>query len=153
MRLAADHIKRLSLELGGQSPLLVLDDADLSKVVPAAVRRSYSNSGQICIAVNRVFVADAVADDFADAFVDLARRLRIGYGLDEGVEFGPLANEPTRQRSADHVADARARGATVALGGAPPEGDAYARGYYYAPTVLTGTDQSMLVMRRRRSGR
>ena len=110
MRLAADHIKRLSLELGGQSPLLVLDDADLSKVVPAAVRRSYSNSGQICIAVNRVFVADAVADDFADAFVDLARRLRIGYGLDEGVEFGPLPT--SRPASARPITwPMRARGA------------------------------------------
>jgi len=146
MRLAADHIKRLSLELGGQSPLLVLDDADLASVVPAAVRRSYSNSGQICIAVNRIFVADRLADDFTESFADAASHLRIGHGLEPGVEFGPLLNEATRQRSVDHVEDARRGGATVVTGGAPPDGPSFKKGFFYEPTVLTQVDSRMKVM-------
>lgn len=147
MRQAAEHIKRLSLELGGQSPLLVLDDADLESVVPAAVRRSYSNAGQICIAVNRIFVADALADDFTEAFADGAARLRMGHGLDDGVELGPLLNEETRQRSAAHVTDARRGGAVVVTGGAAPEGEPFRRGFFYEPTVLTEVHPEMRVMR------
>lgn len=147
MRLAAEHIKRLSLELGGQSPLLVLDDADLESVVPAAVRRSYSNAGQICIAVNRIFVADALADDFTDAFTQQASRLRMGHGLEDGVELGPLLNEETRQRSVAHVEDARRGGAKVVTGGAAPGGEPFRNGFFYEPTVLTEVRPEMKVMR------
>jgi succinate-semialdehyde dehydrogenase/glutarate-semialdehyde dehydrogenase len=146
MRLAADHIKRLALELGGQTPLIVLDDVDLEAVVPAAVRRSYSNSGQICIAVNRILVADGVAEGFIDGFTQGAARLRIGHGLEPETEFGPLLNEATRQRSRDHVADAVARGATLVLGGGPPGGERYRRGHYFVPTVLTDVQPGMRVM-------
>jgi succinate-semialdehyde dehydrogenase / glutarate-semialdehyde dehydrogenase len=147
MRLAADHIKRLSLELGGQTPLIVLDDADLDAVIPAAVRRTYSNMGQICIAVNRIFVADGVADAFTDRFAEGARSLRLGHGLDPDVEYGPLLNEATRQRSVDHVSDALAGGARLVSGGQPPPCDVYARGWFYEPTVLADVEPTMRIMR------
>ena len=147
MRLAADHIKRLSLELGGQTPLIVLDDADLDAVVPAAVRRSYSNMGQICIAVNRLFVPEAVADAFTDAFAEATRGLRLGHGLDPAVEYGPLLNEATRQRSIDHVTQAVAAGARLVVGGRVPDGDQYAHGWFYEPTVLADVEPDMRVMR------
>jgi succinate-semialdehyde dehydrogenase / glutarate-semialdehyde dehydrogenase len=147
MRLAADHVKRLSLELGGQTPLIVLDDADLDAVVPAAVRRSYSNMGQICIAVNRIFVADALAEAFTDAFAEGTGGLRLGHGLDPDVEYGPLLNEATRQRSVDHVTQAVGAGARLVAGGQIPDGDRYARGWFYEPTVLADVSPEMRVMR------
>ena len=147
MRLAADHIKRLSLELGGQTPLIVLDDADLDAVVPAAVRRSYSNMGQICIAVNRIFVADTLADAFTDAFAEGTSGLRLGHGLEPDVEYGPLLNEATRQRSVDHVTQAVGAGARLVAGGQIPDDDRYARGWFYEPTVLADVSPEMRVMR------
>jgi succinate-semialdehyde dehydrogenase/glutarate-semialdehyde dehydrogenase len=147
MRLAAEHIKRLSLELGGQTPLIVLDDVDLAAVLPAAVRRTYSNMGQICIAVNRIFVSNGVADDFIAGFADQARDLRLGHGLDPDVDYGPLLNEATRQRSVDHVKDALAGGARLVTGGQQPAGERYARGWFYEPTVLADVEPMMRVMR------
>lgn len=147
MRLAADHIKRLALELGGQTPLIVLEDADLDSVVPAAVRRSYSNMGQVCIAVNRIFVAEPIAKDFTDAFSAAARSLRIGHGLDPDVEYGPLTTDEVRQRTIAHVHDAVANGARVVTGGRAPAGSAFARGTFYLPTVLTDVTAGMRVMR------
>ncbi len=105
MQLASRHIKRLTLELGGHTALIVLDDADLYAVVPAAVRRSYSNMGQICISVNRVFVARRIESDFLGAFAEQARQLRLGHGLDPGVEYGPLFDTLSR---AAHVSSPEA---------------------------------------------
>jgi succinate-semialdehyde dehydrogenase/glutarate-semialdehyde dehydrogenase len=146
MELAARHIKRLTLELGGQTPLIVLDDADLDAVVPAAVRRTYSNMGQICIAVNRILVAAPIERDFVEAFAEQARSLRIGHGLDEGVEYGPLFDGATRERADRHVRDAVARGAQLAAGGRAPDGGDYDHGWFYQPTVLAGASPEMLVM-------
>ncbi len=146
MQLASRHIKRLTLELGGHTPLIVLDDADLDVVVPAAVRRSYSNMGQICISVNRVFVARRIESDFLDAFAEQARRLRLGHGLDPGVEYGPLFDEGTRERTSRHVDDAVARGARVVAGGRVPPGADYESGWFYEPTLIADASPHMLVM-------
>jgi succinate-semialdehyde dehydrogenase / glutarate-semialdehyde dehydrogenase len=147
MELAARHIKRLTLELGGHTPLIVLDDADVDAVVPAAVRRSYSNMGQICIAVNRILVSERIERDFVEAFAERARSLRLGHGLDPGVEYGPLFDQATRERTAQHVEDAVARGGRVVVGGRPPEGGEYQRGWFYEPTLVTEASPEMLVMR------
>jgi succinate-semialdehyde dehydrogenase / glutarate-semialdehyde dehydrogenase len=146
MQLAAHHIKRLTLELGGQTPLIVLDDADLDAVVPAAVRRSYSNMGQICIAVNRILVAEQIQHDFVSAFAELAQTLRLGHGLDEDVEYGPLFDEPTRERTEHHVQEAIANGAELVTGGRVPSGADYENGWFYEPTVLARAAPEMLVM-------
>lgn len=116
MALAAAGIKRLNLELGGQTPLIVLDDADLGATVPAAIRRSYSNMGQICIAVNRIYVSQGVADEFTDRFVQTASSLRLGHGLDPHVEYGPLIDETQVARVQEHVDDALSRGAHLPWG-------------------------------------
>jgi succinate-semialdehyde dehydrogenase / glutarate-semialdehyde dehydrogenase len=146
MKLAAKHIKRLTLELGGQTPLIVLGDADVERVVPAAVRRTYSNMGQVCIGVNRILVDGSIAADFVDAFADRARALRIGHGLDPEVEYGPLFDTRTRERTERHVGDAKARGAAVVVGGRRPAGEMFDRGYFYEPTLLTDATPEMLVM-------
>jgi acyl-CoA reductase-like NAD-dependent aldehyde dehydrogenase len=146
MELAARHIKRLTLELGGQTPLIVLDDADLEAVVPAAVRRSYSNMGQICIAVNRILVAERIERDFIAAFAEQARSLRLGHGLDDGVDYGPLFDASTRDGVVRHVEDAVARGAELVAGGRVPPGADYEHGWFYEPTVLARSTPEMLVM-------
>lgn len=147
MELASRHLKRLTLELGGQTPLIVLEDADLEKVVPAAVRRSFSNMGQVCIGLNRVLVADRVADDFVDAAAEQTRGLRVGHGLDPEVGYGPLTTESVRARVALHVEDAVGRGARVVVGGGPPDGSAFERGRFYEPTIVAEASPEMLIMK------
>jgi succinate-semialdehyde dehydrogenase / glutarate-semialdehyde dehydrogenase len=147
MELAARHIKRLTLELGGQTPLIVLPDADVDRVVPAAVRRTYSNMGQVCIGVNRILVDRSIAADFVDAFAEHARALRVGHGLDPDIDYGPLFDAPTRERTERHVEDARGHGATVVVGGRRPAGERFARGFFYEPTLVTDATPDMLVMR------
>jgi succinate-semialdehyde dehydrogenase / glutarate-semialdehyde dehydrogenase len=147
MELASRHLKRLTLELGGQTPMIVLEDADLETVVPAAVRRSFSNMGQVCIGLNRVLVAERVADDFVDAAAQHTRTLRLGHGLDPDVRYGPLTTEAVRQRVASHVADAMYRGATVVVGGGPPRDPPLERGRFYQPTVIADATPEMAIMR------
>jgi acyl-CoA reductase-like NAD-dependent aldehyde dehydrogenase len=136
MRAASHGVKRLSLELGGHTPFVVLDDADLADAVAACTRRSFSNMGQICIAVNRVLVADRVADDFVEALAAEADALEVGHGVDDGVRYGPMLNADVRARADAHVRDALLRGATLRAGGRTPRGDPYERGFFYRPTVV-----------------
>lgn len=147
MVLASSHIKRLNLELGGQSPLIVLDDADLHAAVPAAVRRSFSNMGQICIAVNRLYVAEPLVEEFVDLFTASTRGLRLGHGLDPEVEYGPLIDDKQVSRTQRHIDDALARGAQLLYGGAKPQGPQYEHGSFYLPTVLAGVPDGALCMR------
>ncbi len=90
MRAAADTMKRLSLELGGQCPFIVLDDAAVAEAASAAARRSFSNMGQICIAVIRILVADALHETFVEALAGETGRIRLGHGVDPGVAYGPV---------------------------------------------------------------
>jgi succinate-semialdehyde dehydrogenase/glutarate-semialdehyde dehydrogenase len=143
MAAGAPTLKRLSLELGGQTPFVVLDDADVEEAAVAAVRRSFSNMGQICIAVNRVLVAASRRAEFVDAVTERTRGLRIGNGLDEGVEYGPVFNDGVVQKARRHIDDAVARGARVTIGGERIErlGD-----LYLAPAVLDGVSPDAAVM-------
>jgi succinate-semialdehyde dehydrogenase/glutarate-semialdehyde dehydrogenase len=136
MRAAADGIKRLSLELGGQTPFIVLGDADVEEAARAAARRSFSNMGQICIAVNRVLVASSCHDGFVDAFRAAVEPMRIGHGIEPGIEYGPVLGEAVRTRAAAHIADARRRGGRVVIGGGPLRGGGYDRGTFFAPTIV-----------------
>ncbi len=146
MSLAAGTVKRVSLELGGNAPFIVASDADLDRAVPEAVRRSFSNMGQICISVNRIYVEEPVADEFIQRFVERTRALKIGNGMDPDVEMGPMFDEEGRQKTKEHIADAVSKGAKLLCGGREPEGPEYERGYFFLPTVLTNVDHSMLVM-------
>lgn len=136
MRSAADTMKRVSLELGGQCPFIVLDDADIADAAAAAARRSFSNTGQICIAVNRVLVAEAVADDFVEALAEEAARIRLGHGLDDGITCGPATTHGVIEVATRHIADAVGLGATVVAGGGRPRGAEFAGGAFFEPTVL-----------------
>ena len=144
---AAAHIKRISLELGGQSPFIVCRDADLDKAVAASVQRAFSNMGQICISINRLFVAKEIAEEFTAKFVERTRRLKIGDGMEPDVDLGPMFSESQRCKTKEHVDDALKRGAQLLYGGREPEGESYQKGFFYVPTVLSEVDQSMKVMR------
>lgn len=146
MASAAGTLKRLSLELGGQCPFVVLDDADIAEAAAAAARRSFSNMGQICISVNRVLVQDAVADEFVDALAGIADGIRLGNGTEPGVLYGPLLNDAVRQRSAEHVREAIGRGAQLVSGGHAPTGAEYEHGAFYRPTVLDHVSPASRVM-------
>jgi succinate-semialdehyde dehydrogenase/glutarate-semialdehyde dehydrogenase len=147
MARAAAHIKRVSLELGGQSPFIVCADADLEAAAAAAAQRAFSNMGQICISVNRIYVAEEVAEQFTEELVRRAERLKIGDGLELDVDLGPMFSRAQRERTKEHVDDATAKGAEILTGGQEPEGEAYERGYFFRPTVLGQADHRMRVMR------
>ena len=147
MEKAAKYVKRISLELGGQCPFIVCHDASLDQAAVAAVRRAFSNMGQICISVNRIYVAERIADPFIEKFLARTKELRIGNGLDPDVDLGPMFNEEGRQKTKEHIADALARGAKLLCGGREPEGQEYKNGFFFLPTVLVDVDHSMKVMR------
>ncbi len=147
MERAAQHIKRLSLELGGHSPAIVCEDANIDEAAESCVQRAFSNMGQICISVNRIYVHEAVAEEFAERLVKKTGKLRIGDGLDPDVDLGPMFSEAQRQKTKDHIADALDKGATVLCGGHEPEGEKFCRGFFFLPTVLDRMDHSMRIMR------
>lgn len=146
MRAAADGLKRLSLELGGHCPMLVFPDADIALAAKHAAYRAFRNMGQICNAINRIYVHRDVYDAFVEAMVEETRKLRIGRGLDD-LDLGPMTTRDGLEKTIEHIEDARARGARVVYGGGRPEGPAFQRGYFYLPTVLVDVDHSMKVTR------
>jgi acyl-CoA reductase-like NAD-dependent aldehyde dehydrogenase len=146
MRAGADSLKRLTLELGGQCPFVVLDDADVEEAASAAARRSFSNMGQICIAVNRILVADRLHDAFVEALAAEIARIKLGHGVEPGVLYGPMLDEKGRSRVARHVADATRRGGRLIAGGAPSRGAGLERGFFFDPTLIDGAPDDSLVM-------
>ncbi|MGB9902015.1 aldehyde dehydrogenase family protein [Methanothrix sp.] len=145
MEAAARHLKRVSLELGGHAPMIVFDDADIDAAAGACVRRAFGNMGQVCISVNRVYVDDAIAEDFAEKVIRRTLDLRIGDPLDPEVDLGPMVSERQRRKTREHIEDALRKGARILCGGREPEG--FTRGYYFMPTVLTDVDHTMCIMR------
>jgi len=147
MAQAANQIKRVSLELGGHSPFIVCGDADIEKAAAACAQRAFSNMGQICISVNRVYAADEVAEEFTDRLVHQTERLRIGNGLEDNVDLGPMFSNEQREKTKEHMKDALDRGAELLFGGREPEGKAFEKGYFFLPTVLDRADHKMKIMR------
>jgi acyl-CoA reductase-like NAD-dependent aldehyde dehydrogenase len=146
MRAAAGNLKRLSLELGGQSPFVVLDDADPEEAAAAAARRSFSNMGQICIAVNRILVSRGIHKDFVDALVAETSKIKLGHGVLPGVLYGPMLHEGVRSRVANHVADAVAKGGKLLIGGRIPEGADYGHGFFYEPALVDEVPDAALAL-------
>jgi len=146
LRLAAEGIKAVTLELGGHAPVLVFDDADVPKAAEVAVRAKFRNCGQVCISPSRFYVQEAVAGQFTSEVVDMVAALRLGRGAATGTEVGPLSNQRRRDAVEALVADAVAKGATVAYGGRRPPGAAFQRGFWYEPTVLTEVTPDMELM-------
>ncbi|WP_143528231.1 NAD-dependent succinate-semialdehyde dehydrogenase [Rubrobacter xylanophilus] len=144
MRQAAGTMKRLSLELGGHAPFIVFEDADLDAAVEGALVSKMRNMGQTCVCANRIFVQRGVMEEFARRLTERMAAMKVGDGLEEGVEVGPLIGPEAVEKVERHVEDARRRGAKVLLGGERLSGEG---GYFFAPTVLAGADESMLVFR------
>jgi succinate-semialdehyde dehydrogenase/glutarate-semialdehyde dehydrogenase len=136
-------VKKLSLELGGNAPFIVFDDADLDAAVQGAMASKYRNSGQTCVCVNRFFVHDSVYEQFAARLAEAVGSLRVGNGADEGVTQGPLINEAAVIKVEAHVNDALERGAQLLAGGHRHS----LRGMFFEPTVLADVDPSMRVAR------
>jgi succinate-semialdehyde dehydrogenase/glutarate-semialdehyde dehydrogenase len=146
MRQSADTMKRLSLELGGHAPFIVFDDADIDAAVEGAMISKMRNMGQTCVCANRIFVQRGVVDEFSERLTERMARMKVGDGLEEGVEVGPLIEAKALEKVERHVADAKEKGARVLLGGERLEnGAGEASGNYFAPTVLADADDSMLV--------
>jgi succinate-semialdehyde dehydrogenase/glutarate-semialdehyde dehydrogenase len=134
MEQASKHLLRVSMELGGNAPFLVFDDADLDDAVEQAVVAKMRNIGESCVAANRFHVHESVADEFAQGLAARLGAMKVGRGTEDGVEVGPLIDNEQRGKVADLVEDAVGKGAKVLTGG-ERVGD---RGYFYAPTVLSG---------------
>jgi len=143
---AAGTMKRVTLELGGQSPAIVCSDADLDVAAAAISRHGFANSGQFCYRVNRVYVERPVYDAFLEKLLVHVGRLKVGNGLTDACDMGPLVNEKIYSNSEKQIADARAKGARIAIGGDRLTGPAYDKGWFMPPTVIADADHSMLIM-------
>ncbi|NNJ11731.1 NAD-dependent succinate-semialdehyde dehydrogenase [Chloroflexales bacterium ZM16-3] len=143
IRNSAATVKRISLELGGNAPFLVFDDADLDAAVAGAMTSKFRNAGQTCVCANRIFVQRGVYDRFAERFTAQVRGLRVGNGMESGVSVGPLIDGAAMEKVQRHVSEAAAGGAKVLTGGeSSPLG-----GRFWIPTVLTDVNAGMLVAR------
>lgn len=143
MRQCSDQIKKVGLELGGNAPFIVFDDADIDAAVDGAMISKYRNAGQTCVCANRIYVQAGVYDEFAQKLAKKVETLKVGDGFEDGVTTGPLIDEQGLAKVEDHVANAVSMGAKVITGGAP---DSHG-GTYYQPTVLTGITTAMKVAR------
>jgi succinate-semialdehyde dehydrogenase/glutarate-semialdehyde dehydrogenase len=146
MRGAANQIKNLSLELGGHCPVLVFDDADLKTAVVKSAGAKYRNTGQSCIAANRIYVQEKIYPSFLEAFVAHSTNLKVAPGLEDGSEIGPLIDKSTFEKVMQQIDNAKSLGAKVNCGGARVNGEKFDRGYFVAPTVLTNVSDNMLCM-------
>ncbi|MEC5424182.1 NAD-dependent succinate-semialdehyde dehydrogenase [Virgibacillus sp. C22-A2] len=144
MRESADHIKKLSLELGGHAPSIVFEDADLDKAASLVLGSKFRNNGQTCICTNRLYVHESVAEQFTSMLKEKVEKLKIGYGLEEGIELGPLINERALEKVHAHLEDAVSKGAQVVCGG--EKWDDALEGHFYKPTVLSAITDDMLIM-------
>jgi succinate-semialdehyde dehydrogenase/glutarate-semialdehyde dehydrogenase len=143
MEQAARTVKRVGMELGGNAPFIVFDDADLDRAVAGAVASKFRNAGQTCVCANRILVQEGVYDAFAEKLKAAVAKLKVGPGMKAGVTVGPLINDAAVGKVEAHVADAVKKGARIVMGG---KRDALG-GTFYEPTILTGVTPAMLVAR------
>lgn len=143
---AAGTVKRVTLELGGQSPAIVCADADLAKAAAAIARHGFANSGQFCYRVNRVYVERPVYDAFLTALLAEVAKITIGDGQTEAVTLGPMVNAKIFGNAYGQIGDARDKGARICCGGERLSGGIYDAGYFLPPTVIADTDHSMKIM-------
>jgi acyl-CoA reductase-like NAD-dependent aldehyde dehydrogenase len=146
MKVAAETIKRVTLELGGSDPLIVCDDANIDEAASATSVGRFFNCGQACLAVKRVFVFDQVADEFIQKLTAKVQRLRLGNGMEKGVLLGPMHTNTQREEVEAQIEEARGRGARILIGGTRPRGDGFERGNYLLPTLLTEVDPGSRVL-------
>lgn len=144
---SAPNVQRLAIELGGHAPVLVFPDADVPAAAAAVARSKFLNCGQACTSPNRIYVHRRVAGEFLGELASRAEAFTVGHGAAEGTGMGPLIDARALAKVERHVADARERGARVVTGGGRPQGEEFAGGSFYRPTVLAGVTDEMLVCR------
>ncbi len=144
IRRSADQVKRISMELGGHAPLIVFPDADVQQVAQAAVIGKFRNNGQVCIAPSRFYVHEKIANEFTEVAVELARNLKMGNGLEPGVQVGPMFEAKALEKTAELVEDARSKGGKILTGGG--RSSRFDKGYWFEPTVLREVNGSMKLM-------
>lgn len=144
IRQSADTVKNVSLELGGHAPLIIFDDADIKKAIQGAIASKYRNAGQTCICLNRIYVQSNVYDKFVTAFKEAVSQLKVGNGLDEGVDIGPMINKAGYEKVEKHVQEAVSKGAEIVIGG---QGEVINDNVcFYQPTILKDVTPDMLIM-------
>lgn len=140
MRGAAETVKKISLELGGHAPAIVMADADIHKAVEGVIAAKFRNAGQTCVCANRVYVHESIVDEFSKKFIERVKDLKVGDGKEEGVAIGPLIDADAVQKVKSHIDDAKEKGASVAAGGKTTEG------LFFEPTVLMNVTDEMICM-------
>ncbi len=146
-RAAVGNLKKVSLELGGKSPVIVCKDADMDRAVPVAAMAVFAHSGQICIAGSRLFVAREIHDEFVVRVADFAKALRIGHGIETDTDIGPIVNSRQARVIEDYIASGQAEGARLLTGGSRQSGPAYDGGNFLTPTVFADVHDDMRIAR------
>jgi succinate-semialdehyde dehydrogenase/glutarate-semialdehyde dehydrogenase len=141
MRQSAEQIMKVSMELGGNAPFIVFDDADLDKAVEGALISKYRNNGQTCVCANRIYVQSGVYEAFAKKLADAVNKMKVGDGFESGVSSGPLINSDAVDKVEEHISDALEKGAKILTGGKRHE----LGGLFFEPTVITGVTSDMMV--------
>ena len=141
LKQASEQVMKCSMELGGNAPFIVFDDADLDAAVEGAIMCKFRNNGQTCVCANRIYVQAGVYDAFAEKLKDRVSKMKVGDGLEAGVDLGPLINPEAGDKVIEHIKDAKAKGATVILGDAQDT----MTGNFFAPTIITGVTPDMAV--------
>src|SRR5690625_1119568 len=142
MRESANHVKKISLELGGHAPIIVHKDADIDKATTMSLASKFRNNGQTCVCANRIYVHESIINEFTEMLTEKVKRLTVGSGLDEGTDIGPLINEQAVAKVQAQLDDAKNKGAKIASGGNAIQGS----GHFFEPTVITGVTDDMNIM-------
>lgn len=143
MEQCAATVKRTSMELGGNAPFIVFDDADLDDAIEAALASKYRNAGQTCVCANRLYIQEGIYDEFANRLAEKVKLMKVGNGFEDGVTQGPLINQAAVSKVEDHIADALSKGAKILIGGKRHElGQTF-----FEPTILTDVTSDMKVAR------
>ena len=145
LKKAADKVQRVTMELSGHSPFIVFEDSDIDKVADMAVTAKFRNNGQVCIAPNRFYIQESKKDEFISKFIERTKKLKIGNGMDEGVQLGPLTTDKRLAEIEQLVETTKNEGAEVLLGGKRPSG--FNKGYFYEPTVFDGIKDDFTIMK------
>tara|TARA_B100001250_G_C19800854_1_gene790987 strand:- start:6 stop:1448 length:1443 start_codon:yes stop_codon:yes gene_type:complete len=144
LKKAADKVQRVTMELSGHSPFIVFDDVDINKVTDMAIAAKFRNNGQVCISPNRFYIQETKKDEFLSTFVEKIKKLKIGNGMDEGVDLGPLTTAKRLDEIEKLVETTKKEGAKVILGGKRPSG--FNKGYFYEPTVFDDVKDNFTIM-------
>jgi betaine-aldehyde dehydrogenase len=153
MRMAADNVKRLTLELGGKGPNIVLDDADLDLAADGTLFGCMMNQGQACESGTRAIVADAIHDKFVERLIERAQTIKIGDPLDPATDLGPVISAEAQDRILNYIETGQTEGATLAYGGGRPAGPQFERGFWVEPTIFTDVRNDMTIGREEIFGR